>query len=349
VTLHPSTTYHYRVLAARAAQTEDTIEWEAPTVHGADQTFTTPGAAPVVESESASSITPTDAMLEAQINPGGLETTYEFKLEAPSCQSVNPPGSCEASGGVQIASGSIPAGSSPQTVSVDIAQVWQALTPNTSYAYSVNAANSAGEDFGNQKEFTTPPASAQPSIESESASSITPTDAMLEAQINPGDAPAGVYYQFQLVSDPGEYSSEIICPPEPSSGPFHPCIGTHSASALPIGFVPPGPEPSSVSLDLASAGVTLHPSTTYHYRVLAARAAQTEDTIEWEAPTVHGADQTFTTPPYPPPTTDPLVGDAGHPTIQSPPFSHHRRHRRHRRKHRRLLHRSKVHQASLAG
>jgi hypothetical protein len=195
-------------------------------------------------------------------------------------------------------------------------------------------------------------AAVPPSIESESASNITPTDATLEAQINPGDAPGGVYYQFQIASNLGEYVSEIVCPPEPSSGPAHPCIGAHSSGALPIGFIAAGSGPSSVSLDLAGTDMKLQPGTSYQFRVLVAKAVQTEDTIEWEAPSIVGDVQAFTTPPNPtpPPTADPQTGSAGQPAIQASSPSHPRRHhRRHHRKHNlRSLHRGKVGQASLA-
>jgi hypothetical protein len=155
------------------------------------------------------------------------------------------------------------------------------------------------------------PASAQastvPVIESESVSHATPTDATLEASVNPKEARAGDYYQFQLVRSSGEFASEILCPaklPPATDG----CIGTQSASALPIGLIPgntaqPGVD-HPISLDLASAGVTLKPGTTYHYRVLVARRVQTEDTTQWEPPTVYGADQTFTTPSGPAPSIE---------------------------------------------
>jgi hypothetical protein len=142
-------------------------------------------------------------------------------------------------------------------------------------------------------------ATTPPSVESESASSVTSTDAKLEAEINLHEAPAGVYYQFQIVSDPSEYASEILCPPTLGPG-YSGCIGPQESGALPIGFLPGNTmQPGATlhaGLDLAGAGVTLQPGTTYHYRVLVARAVQTEDTIEWEPPTVFGADQTFTTP-----------------------------------------------------
>jgi hypothetical protein len=189
---------------------------------------------------------------------------------------------------------------------------------------------------------------AAPSIDSESASQITPTGATLEATINPSGAPAGVYYQFQIASDLGESVSEIICPPEPSSGPAHPCIGAHSDTALPIGFLAAGSEPGSVSLDLGGAGVTLQPGATYDYRVLVAKAIQSEDTIEWESPAIVGAVQEFTTPLYPPPASGvPQASGVEPPVAQSISAPH--RHRHHRRSRRRLRHRGVVHRTSLAG
>lgn len=196
-------------------------------------------------------------------------------------------------------------------------------------------------------------AAAPPSIDGESASKITPTGATLEAQIDPGDAPDGVYYQFQIASDLGEYVTEIVCPPEPTSGPAHPCIGAHSTDALPIGFVAAGSGSTSVSLDLAGAGVNLQPGTSYQYRVLVAKAIQSEDTTEWEGPSLVGGIHSFTTPPQPMPAIDPdpQAGGASQLAVQAPSLpSFRRHHRRHHRKHkRRAPRRAEVSQASLAG
>ena len=54
----------------------------------------TTGARPVVEGESASHLTPTDAVLEGAIDDQGLEASYEFHLvTAPPCLTAKPP--CE--------------------------------------------------------------------------------------------------------------------------------------------------------------------------------------------------------------------------------------------------------------
>ncbi len=264
-------------------------------------------AMPSIDSVSVSGITNSDATLEAQINPNGLETTYELYLSSPACQAHWPViGPCMVIQDFSVPGGSIPAGSGDRTVSIDLNSAGVKLQAGTWYEYSVSARNAAGRvpaGRSTEQDFKTLSTSAgPPSIDSESVSHITSTNATLEAEINLHEAGAGAYYQFQLVNDPSEYASEILCPvklPPATDG----CAGTQSASALPIGFLPgntaqPGVDLSAI-LDLASAGVTLKPGTTYHYRVLVARRVPTEDTIQWEAPTVYGADQTFTTPTPP--------------------------------------------------
>jgi hypothetical protein len=191
-------------------------------------------------------------------------------------------------------------------------------------------------------------AAALPSIEAESASNITTTSATLEAEVNLHKAPAGVYYQFQVVSDPSEYATEILCPPTLQPG-YSGCVGPTGTGALPIGFlsgatVPPG-STSHASLDLASAGRTLESGATYHYRVLVAPAVQAEDTIQWEEPTVFGTDQTFTTPPTDSPSPNdstsvlpfnaPRPGGFARASLRSASTStSHPRHRWHLRHHR---------------
>ncbi|MFI5005659.1 MAG: hypothetical protein ACHQE6_11670 [Solirubrobacterales bacterium] len=154
-----------------------------------------------------------------------------------------------------------------------------------------------------------------PTIESESVSHVSPTDATLEAQIDVENLEHGAYYQFQVVENTSEYLPELACP-EPSvqldghdgCGIPGPGGGHPTPGALPIGFIPSNTmEPAksaSVSLDLAVGGMTLQPGTTYHYRVLAVERVQSEDTLDWVGPPVAGPDQTFTTPPSTAPVID---------------------------------------------
>jgi alpha-tubulin suppressor-like RCC1 family protein len=233
---------------------------------------------PIVESESASNITEHGATLEAQINPIIDETEYEFWLEcAASCGSSSPE---------RVGTGHIPAGNSGQSVSVDLSD----LQPGESYTYWVLAKSSEGktESLHEALKALSPP----PVVAGETASNVTEHDATLEAKINPeGQA---VRYQFQVVANPSEFATEMLCPTTPSS---ELCLKSPiTAGALPIGLIEGGSEDQSVSLDLASAGMALQPDTTYHYRVLTTKSVQSEDTVQWEGQPVYGANQTFTTP-----------------------------------------------------
>lgn len=143
-------------------------------------------------------------------------------------------------------------------------------------------------------------AQAPPQVTGEGVSAITATDATLEAEIDPGGSAAGAYYQFQISEFPTEFPDELACPPESKSGPFLPCEGPESETALPIGHIEHQEGAASVSLDLADAGMTLEPGTTYYFRVVAASAIPTEDTIEWEKPAVGGVGSSFTTMRCPP-------------------------------------------------
>jgi hypothetical protein len=157
---------------------------------------------------------------------------------------------------------------------------------------------------------------SSPSIETESVSYVTHNDATLEATINSKELSEGAYYQFQLVKSPSEYLPQLTCPEPEVLPPSNPdgCTSPDSQrptpGALPIGYIAKGPQGQSVSLDMATAGATLQPSTTYHYRVLVAKRVQSEDGVDWQRPFVEGPDQTFTTLPPSTPPSEVLTGPA---------------------------------------
>jgi hypothetical protein len=131
-------------------------------------------------------------------------------------------------------------------------------------------------------------------VESESVSHVTGTDARLEAKIDPESQRRVALYQFQMVTNTNEYFSTFVCPAGWGSSSI--CLGLDDeVEGLPTGVTGAGEEGQAVSLDLARAGINLKPGTTYHYRVIAATDVFTEDTTDWEGPTVAGSDQTFTT------------------------------------------------------
>ena len=104
--------------------------------------FTTT-AAVTVDSESASNITSTTATLNAQLNPNGLDTTYQFVISGPGFNELVP------GHPVDIGSGTTDVGASANV---------SGLTPGDTYTYHVTATNSAGTSTGNDQTFTTFPA-----------------------------------------------------------------------------------------------------------------------------------------------------------------------------------------------
>ena len=322
--LEPNTAYVYWLIARNA---------NPEAVRSQELTFTTPPAQPSIEWTNAWNLAPTDATLGAGIDPVGLSdgAYYQFQL-VNSTSEYLPEIFCSEGGVAQpvgrgcggnwgtppevIPLGGKVKGSNGQQVSLDLAGAGVTLTPGTTYHYRVLSAKALAEEeggifwehpsvIGPDQTFTTPLSSA-PSIESESTSSVTSTGATLEATVDSEDLPQGAYYQFQLVKSTSEYLPELACPessvqldgddgcgiPKPGGG--HPTPG-----ALPIGFIAKGPDGQSVSQSLAAVGMTLQPGTTYHYRVLAVKRLQSEDTVDWAGPFVASPDHTFTTPVAP--------------------------------------------------
>jgi hypothetical protein len=141
--LLPAKTYYVRESLANA-------QGEAQSPSTVFETLALPTtSSPSIESESTTGITEHGATLEAQINPGGLETTYEFWREFATCH--GPGIDCQSISVEPIAQGHIAAGDEPQTVSVELTN----LQPNYSYTYWIVAKNSDGTTETPDHTFTT--------------------------------------------------------------------------------------------------------------------------------------------------------------------------------------------------
>jgi len=100
--------------------------------------------APEVSAASFTGVTENEADLRASINPGQLETTFVFEIEAVGSASS-----------VVVGEGQLPAGS----VDVPVAAGADGLAPETNYRFRVVATNQEGSDSA-EGEFTTYPAQA---------------------------------------------------------------------------------------------------------------------------------------------------------------------------------------------
>jgi phosphodiesterase/alkaline phosphatase D-like protein len=205
---------------------------------GAPATFQTPGAPPTFESESNSSLTHTEATLEAQVNPNNQATTCKFDYGTSPALGTNVP--CE------------PAtleGFPGQHASAHLA----GLTPNTVYYYRVIAENGSGEAEGVPiQELTTLP--PLPTVLTGGPSSVTASSATIEGTVNPGSSGgplSNARYFF-------EYTSQLL--PENFFG----CSGVCTmAPSYPGGDAGQGTNDVRETANLTG----LRPLETYHYRI----------------------------------------------------------------------------------
>ena len=145
--LTPSTTYDFRAVATNTLVPAG--------LDGADAQFaTTPPVS--VDSESATNVTATGARLNAQLNPNGLDTTYQFQYVTDAAFRAT--GYATATT-VPASPVDIGSGTTDQPATVDLT----GLTPATKYHFRVTATNSAGSVSGNGTDETfTTYASSQP-------------------------------------------------------------------------------------------------------------------------------------------------------------------------------------------
>jgi hypothetical protein len=94
-------------------------------------------SAPLLGSVSVS-VAETTATLEAQVRPGGLDTTYRFWLDSPT--------------GVEaVGEGQVPSSRLEEVVSVGV----ESLEPTTTYTFWVSAENTDGQVTGDPVQFAT--------------------------------------------------------------------------------------------------------------------------------------------------------------------------------------------------
>ncbi|HXS34018.1 MAG TPA: hypothetical protein VN758_09645 [Solirubrobacterales bacterium] len=187
--LSPSTTYHYRVVAAN----------NAGSVEGSDATFTTlPTTAATVTTEAASSVTQIGATLNGKVNPhGGSVSDCHFEYGVGLSYATSVP--CTAVG----------------VVTTDVAQkkTVAGLSANTTYHYRLVVTSNAGLVNGNDREFTTPPPA--PLVTTEAASGITQTAATLAGTIDPKGGAASCRFEYGTTA---AYGTAAACATDPGAG-----------------------------------------------------------------------------------------------------------------------------------
>jgi hypothetical protein len=211
---------------------------------------------PTVVTGSVPSPEARSAVLEGTIDPEGVESSYHFEYGFDGKYGSRTIG--------EISAGS---GSDPVVASAAIT----GLKPNRPYHFRIVGSNASGTISGLDNTFTT--ATAPPDVDGSPpfVSAIAPRSARLHGTVNPNTNPVT---QYRL-----EYGT--------TTAYGHTVNAVDPGGNVVCGFgFPCGGEDVSVTGSVSG----LEPSTTYHFRVLAA------DNFNFDNP-VQGADQTFVTAP----------------------------------------------------
>jgi phosphodiesterase/alkaline phosphatase D-like protein len=225
--------------------------------NGADVTFTTtspppPNPPPSVVTGGTASPTQTSVTLDGTVNPNGQPTTYRFEYGTTASYGSQAPASDADAG----------SGSADVPVTADLS----GLSPNTQYHYRLVAINGSGTTHGTDASFTTlgpaPPPPSAPTAVTGAATGVTASAATLNATINPNGQPTTYHFDYGTTTGYGSVTGEL----------------------------PAGSASSDQAFAVNLSG--LAPSTTYHFRVVAANATPT---------TVNGDDVIFTTAATAPP------------------------------------------------
>jgi len=199
--------------------------------------FVLASSVPTATTGSATNIISGSATLNGTVNPKGGSAWYYFEY------------GISASYGLTSESSSAGSGLTPVSVFTDIT----GLELNTTYHYRLVSANSAGAGYGSDQTFVS--AGTDPSVTTDSATSVTSDSATLNGTVNPNGANTTYYFEYGTTTSYGSTTTVT------SAG-----SGT-----------------SAVSVNAGISGLELN--TTYHFRLVATNSVGT----------TNGSDQTFTT------------------------------------------------------
>jgi sugar lactone lactonase YvrE/Ca2+-binding RTX toxin-like protein len=137
VDLEPATIYHFRIAGTN----------EAGTSYGEDQTFRT-GGAPTAVTQASSGVGAYEATFNAEVNPNGSETTYQF--EYTTAEEFEEHGYETAT----LAPAS-PKGIGPGIEGIEVTETVEGLDPGTTYYVRVVTENIDGTTEGDDVSFDT--------------------------------------------------------------------------------------------------------------------------------------------------------------------------------------------------
>lgn len=202
---------------------------------------------PAIGGESATGITEHDATLEAQIDLGELETTYEFWREYAVCQ--GPSINCGSISVEPIGQGHIAAGDLAQIVSIELTK----LPSNYTYTYWVVATNSAGTTEAPHQKFTTLSEATPPKTPEEPAPKVSVEEPAPKASEEP--LSQGPATEPLITSSSGNQSGSTGASAQPAVTPVLPAstFATGAPISPPVRRTITSPKSSTAGQKLAGA------------------------------------------------------------------------------------------------
>ena len=162
--LSPGTRDHYRLVATNAA---------GGTANGQDRVFATTQS-PTVDGLASANLTARSASLEAEINPNGLNTTYQFEYGPTISYGESAP----------VTAGELSASEADQSVVVDLTN----LTPHVVYHYRLVATNADGTTTTGDQTFNFyPPSCPNENVRQQTQTNYLP-DCRAYELVSPGNA-----------------------------------------------------------------------------------------------------------------------------------------------------------------
>ncbi len=176
--LQTDTVYHFRVVANNGVAVAT----------GSDLTFQTQVLAPTVTVQPVSSLTASNATLNALINPNEAATTVYFLW-----------GPTSAYGQTNMTSLAM------GYTAVPVADGLSNLLTGTVYHYEILGSNSVGVTPGGDQVFTT--SAGAPAATTLPASTIASTSAILNGMVNPYGAATAAWFQYGVTTNYGSFSA----------------------------------------------------------------------------------------------------------------------------------------------
>ena len=164
--LSPSTTYHYRLVAANGGGT----------TRGGDGIFTTPSA-PSAVTGSSTSVTVSSATLNGTVDPNGRATTWYFQYGTSTGYGSRTPAQSAGSG----------------TTATGVAAAVSRLRPGRLYHYRLVATSDAGTSRGADRTFST---FGPPTVVTAPASTLTHSSARLNGKVTANGLATNWYFEY---------------------------------------------------------------------------------------------------------------------------------------------------------